>query len=182
MFFGAEPLKVLESRNDRILDYALGNLELSTYFNLKNSELRYQVNAQSQEQAADHCETHLSASLNTAKKQRRPVGRPRTDINQKILPCSGSSDKRRRGPKPKYIFATPQEAALARKERNRKSALESYYRRRRKLETLENEKKRLTEENKALEALLADVKSKGSCVLTDINDNGIDIWLKQHRQ
>ena len=33
-----------------------------------------------------------------------------------------------RGPKPKYLFGTQEEAADARRERNRKAALDSYYR------------------------------------------------------
>lgn len=36
--------------------------------------------------------------------------------------------KRGRGPKPKYVFGSREEAAGARRERNRKAALDSYYR------------------------------------------------------
>lgn len=43
-------------------------------------------------------------------------------------PAGQPFKKSGRGPKPKYIFSTQEEAADARRERNRKAALESYYR------------------------------------------------------
>lgn len=43
-------------------------------------------------------------------------------------PAGQPFKKSGRGPKPKYVFSTQEEAADARRERNRKAALESYYR------------------------------------------------------
>lgn len=119
---------------------------------------------------------------------KRPVGRPRTGIIQHKGLTSrtssgtcGSFAKKRRGPKPKYVYSTPEEAAFARKERNRKSALASYYRRRGRIEHLENEKKRLAKENEALEKLLAKIKCEGGrSMLCKLDNDGINDWLRRH--
>ena len=61
-------------------------------------------------------------------------GRPRKQHNtttaagqQQQQEPQGVKKKSGRGPKPKYIFGTEEEAADARRERNRKAALDSYY-------------------------------------------------------
>jgi hypothetical protein len=67
---------------------------------------------------------------------RRQVGRPRVASASAAAcpPPQGApldpdqqQPKRGRGPKPKYVYQTPGEAADARRDRNRKAALESYY-------------------------------------------------------
>ena len=75
--------------------------------------------------------------------------------------CAGPGPKRGRGPKPKYVFSTQQEALGARRERNRKAALDSYYRKKEQTQTLEAERQRLQQENAALGALLAGMAASG---------------------
>ena len=67
--------------------------------------------------------------------RKRRVGRPRVVAATCDPPPRGHAagaapertTKRARGPKPKYMYNTLEEAADARRERNRKSALESYH-------------------------------------------------------
>ena len=87
--------------------------------------------------------------------------------------------KRGRGPKPKYIFATTDEAQDARKERNRKAALESYYKKRQQKLAMEEEAKQLAAENAALEQLLNELET-GVTQLHEASDDGIDVWLQSH--
>lgn len=85
--------------------------------------------------------------------------------------------KSKRGPKPKYIFQTEEEAATARRERNRKAALKSYYRKRNKIEDLEQEIARLEQENADLDTLLQKIERGEKDVLKRASDDGIDAWL-----
>ncbi|PSC71791.1 cysteine ase [Micractinium conductrix] len=84
-----------------------------------------------------------------------------------------------RGPKPKYVFQTVEEAADARRERNRKAALESYYRKKEHSQRLQAAKDQLLAENAALQQLLGGMRSSGLCPLMEASDAGIDEWLKQ---
>lgn len=67
---------------------------------------------------------------------RRKGGRPRLHHPTAATAAAGASQapaqqpykKGGRGPKPKYLFGSREEAADARRERNRKAALDSYYR------------------------------------------------------
>ena len=121
-------------------------------------------------------------------RQKRRVGRPRVDEPggsgggnswgaNAAAACGGSEGKR--GPKPKYVFETTDEALDARRGRNRKAALESYYKKRQKLESLEEEKERLLAENAALEKLLSGLK-EGTTMLSEPSDNAINTWLQSN--
>jgi hypothetical protein len=123
-------------------------------------------------------------------KPRRPVGRPRAQAppppsagegalavsNGEKGAAEQQQQKRGRGPKPKYIFATNDEALDARKERNRKAALESYYRKRQKTEALNREIRRLEAENARLEQLTVDVAT-GVVVLEEATEECLNAWL-----
>lgn len=83
-----------------------------------------------------------------------------------------------RGPKPKYVFATQEEAADARRERNRKAALESYYKKKEHTERLKRQLAALEAENVALQSLLLEMNTTGLCPLSEASQDGIDAWLK----
>ncbi|KAI7840577.1 hypothetical protein COHA_005730 [Chlorella ohadii] len=83
-----------------------------------------------------------------------------------------------RGPKPKYVFATQEEAADARRERNRKAALESYYKKKERTAQLTSEVAALQAENAALQSLLLEMHTTGLCPLAEASQDGIDAWLK----
>ncbi|KAL4420571.1 hypothetical protein ABPG75_010227 [Micractinium tetrahymenae] len=87
-----------------------------------------------------------------------------------------------RGPKPKYIFQTQEEAADARRERNRKAALESYYRKKEHTTRLQQQLTDLQEENAALQQLLAEMATTGLCPLLEASNEGIDLWLRQRQE
>ena len=89
----------------------------------------------------------------------------------------GATKKRPRGPRPKYVYSTAEEAEIARRERNRKAALASYYRKRQRWTGMEQQAKELEEENAALEKLLAQLQAGGTTTLTEASDAGIDAWL-----
>ena len=112
--------------------------------------------------------------------RKRRVGRPRGFSASATKPSANATEdptqKRTRGPKPKYVFPTPDEAMDARKERNRKAALESYYRKRQRVNEMEQEMNRLMAENKLLESL-ADEMEKGVTTLEEASERGIDVWL-----
>lgn len=118
-----------------------------------------------------------------ARKPKRRVGRPR--VNEacgggiSMAAPAAAAGEGKRGPKPKYVFANPDEAVDARRERNRKAALESYYKKRQKLGALEGEKERLEAENAALENLLTGLQ-QGTTTLSEPSDNGINTWLQTH--
>lgn len=82
--------------------------------------------------AALHQTTLESAAVALVEQHRRRVGRPRTAKTTTGAVATAedpsAQPKRGRGPKPKYVFTSQEAAADARKERNRKAALESYYR------------------------------------------------------
>jgi hypothetical protein len=84
--------------------------------------------AEESEQSIDF-EDFMNAftSRRVGKKSKRLIGRPRGDSSATAFLSVQQSGKISRGPKPKYVFSTPEEAANARRERNRKAALESYY-------------------------------------------------------
>lgn len=87
-------------------------------------------------------------------------------------------EKRGRGPKPKYVFRSKEEAAGARRERNRRAALDSYYKQREHVRALERERDRLLGENTSLERLLGHLQLGGRCPLHELSDAGIDAWLE----
>lgn len=127
-------------------------------------------------------------SSKKTEKPRRPVGRPRSQAPPpSTAPMAGAAagpsaarqQKRGRGPKPKYIFATDDEALDARKERNRKAALESYYRKRQKTDALTQEINRLKAENAKLEKLAVDI-DMGVVVLEEATEEGLGAWLAQN--
>ncbi|KAL4436329.1 hypothetical protein ABPG77_009891 [Micractinium sp. CCAP 211/92] len=97
-------------------------------------------------------------------------------------PAGQPFKKSGRGPKPKYIFSTQEEAADARRERNRKAALESYYRKKEHTERLQRELSDLREENAALQMLLGEMASTGLCPLLEASNEGINLWLAQRKQ
>ncbi|KAK9825843.1 hypothetical protein WJX81_002757 [Elliptochloris bilobata] len=72
---------------------------------------------------------------------------------------SDSSGKRKRGNKPKYVYSTQQEVVAHRCERNRDTALRSYYKRKAEEERLKGEIAALREERTALEGLLQCVRA-----------------------
>ncbi|KAK9807666.1 hypothetical protein WJX72_005764 [[Myrmecia] bisecta] len=61
----------------------------------------------------------------------------------------------RRGAKPKYVYSTHAEAVAHRRERNRKTALKSYYSRKARVDGLRQEMARIDDENRALRFLLS---------------------------
>lgn len=67
-----------------------------------------------------HC-THPALSLSTPAALAAPAA---ADSNPD---ATAPASKRGRGPKPKYVYGSREEAAGARRERNRKAALDSYY-------------------------------------------------------
>jgi hypothetical protein len=69
---------------------------------------------------------------------------------------STAAHKQKRGPKPKYIYKSAEEAAEARKQRNRKAALDSYYKKRNTIQELQDEITRLQRENDLLKSVMAD--------------------------
>lgn len=83
-----------------------------------------------------------------------------------------------RGPKPKYVFTTREEAADARRERNRKAALESYYRKKEHAQRLQAELEAMHTENSALERLLEQMNTTGTCPLPEASNDGINVWLQ----
>lgn len=121
-------------------------------------------------------------------KARRPVGRPRSQSNAPpaaapstaALAAPVQPQKRGRGPKPKYVFATNDEALDARKERNRKAALESYYRKRQKTDALNQEIKRLEAENALLEKLAIKIEHGDVVELEEATEEGLNAWLAQN--
>lgn len=117
------------------------------------------------------------------KKPKRRVGRPRVNEpgGSSIggAAATAAAGEGKRGPKPKYVFSNPDEAVDARRERNRKAALESYYKKRQKLGALEGEKQLLEAENAALEKLLCGLQ-QGTTTLPEASDNGINTWLQTH--
>lgn len=64
-----------------------------------------------------------------------------------------------RGPKPKYVFSDPEQAAAARKERNRAAALQSYYKKKQHTLNLEQQVRELEEEQNKLKLLLDKVEN-----------------------
>jgi len=68
---------------------------------------------------------------------------------------STAAPKKKRGPKPKYLYKSAEEAAEARKQRNRKAALDSYYKKRNTIQELQDEITRLQRENDLLESVMA---------------------------
>ncbi len=141
---------------------------------------------QQQEQQANPL---MLPSSKKTEKPRRPVGRPRSQAPPPSTAptttaaadgaAAGQQQKRGRGPKPKYIFATNDEALDARKERNRKAALESYYRKRQKTDALNQEINRLKAENALLERLAGDL-DLGVVMLEEATEEGLDAWLAQN--
>jgi hypothetical protein len=122
-------------------------------------------------------------------KPRRPVGRPRsqplaplsaTAPSATALAAGGQQQKRGRGPKPKYVFATNDEALDARKERNRKAALDSYYRKRQKADALNQEIKKLEAENALLENLAIKIERGDVVELEEATEEGLNAWLAQN--
>lgn len=95
--------------------------------------------------------------------------------NDTAVPCQ-AADKRGRGPKPKYVFPCQQQAAVARKQRNREAALVSYYRKKARRVELSAEAERLAAENAALERLSAQIQ-RGARPLAEASNQGIDRWL-----
>lgn len=95
--------------------------------------------------------------------------------------CQAAEDlpqkKSGRGPKPKYLFATQGEAADARRERNRKAALDSYYRKKEHTQRLHAEIAALEAQNAALQDLLSEMTSTGLCPLLEASNEGVDMWL-----
>jgi hypothetical protein len=87
--------------------------------------------------------------------------RLKTDRNRRA--CS-SDGQRSRGPKPKYVFQSKEEAIQARRERNRIAAKDSYYKRRNKVASLESEKLDLVRQNALLKELLHGIEN-GTLVL-----------------
>lgn len=77
--------------------------------------------------------------------------------------------KRPRGPKPKYVFSDPEQAAAARRERNRATALQSYYKKKNHTKNLELQVWELEEENNKLIQLLQHVE-EGSVSIQDEGD------------
>lgn len=75
-----------------------------------------------------------------------------TAVKKKIV-------KKPRGPKPKYIFSNPEQAAAARKERNRAAALQSYYKKKNHTLNLEAQVRELEEEQNKLTMLLEQVEN-----------------------
>ncbi|WPT16836.1 hypothetical protein PSENEW3_00004844 [Picochlorum sp. SENEW3] len=88
--------------------------------------------------------------------------------------------KRTRGPKPKYIYSSKEQAAAARKERNRQAALNSYYKRRQRTQDLEKEVDHLSKENSMLQKLLQDVQEGRANPLEVCSMEKIDIYLREH--
>lgn len=96
---------------------------------------------------------------------------------------AGKDAKRPRGPKPKYVYSTTEEAVDARRERNRRAALNSYYRKRSRVESLESEARRLDSENSALEQLLVKLAEHAvpEELLTKLRtDEDINVWLEDN--
>ncbi|KAI3430846.1 hypothetical protein D9Q98_009257 [Chlorella vulgaris] len=83
-----------------------------------------------------------------------------------------------RGPKPKYIFGTRAEAADARRERNRKAALDSYYKKKEHTKRLQAELSALRSENDALQQLLREMNATGLCPLPEASNDGVNMWLQ----
>jgi len=139
---------------------------------------------------SDPCEPCSSAPTKAPK---RKVGRPRIsratsapDSQGTETPSSGAGREREdgelgkrrgRGPRPKYHYRSAEEAADARRERNRKAALESYYRKRDRAVALQEEQERLAQENAALERLLEQVES-GAATLSGATEEAVDAWLR----
>lgn len=126
--------------------------------------------------------------------RRKRVGRPRVQqavsTNPKeptgggelnITESHDNKRKSRRGPKPKYRYSNSQEALDARRERNRQAAMNSYYRKREKLEALEAEVRRLEEENEALRKLEQGLKD-GNIREAIVSNECIDEWLLMNRK
>lgn len=67
--------------------------------------------------------------------------------------------RRPRGPKPKYVFSSPEQAAAARRERNRAAALQSYYKKRNHTMNLEQQVRELEDEQNKLTMLLEHVEN-----------------------
>jgi hypothetical protein len=103
-----------------------------------------------------------------------------------ISALAGKDAKRPRGPKPKYVYLTTEEAVDARRERNRRAALDSYYRKRGQVESLESEARRLESENSALAQLLVKLEEHHALPEEKLNklrtDEGIDAWLEGYNE
>jgi hypothetical protein len=110
---------------------------------------------------------------------KRGGGRPRKECSSLSSSELGVA-KQRRGPKPKYVFPSPDEAAKARKARNRKAALDSYYKKKGRVSELQAEISRLKIENFALEALSNEIENSGVSPLGVASDAGVDAWLAQN--
>ncbi|KAK9807665.1 hypothetical protein WJX72_005764 [[Myrmecia] bisecta] len=91
----------------------------------------------------------------------RRRGRPRSyNTSLPGLTASGACSsprqpQARRGAKPKYVYSTHAEAVAHRRERNRKTALKSYYSRKARVDGLRQEMARIDDENRALRFLLS---------------------------
>ena len=136
----------------------------------------------SQDTSGEHSAMNGESRHSNLKK--RP-GRPQLydlDVQLNDIPVadSGSEDshckKKARGPKPKYVYSSAEQAAAARRQRNRKTALESYYRRREKIQNLEKEVSQLEQENKRLCQLLDEVNA-GTATVHECAD--IDAYLEK---
>lgn len=110
--------------------------------------------------------------------QRKRVGRPR--VNRPAATKKRGDAQPTRGPKPKYVFQSNEEAADARRERNRQAAIESYYKRRQRVQQLETEISRLTQENAALEELHKQITSGAPHSLLSPSMEGVQSWLNSH--
>jgi Basic region leucine zipper len=105
----------------------------------------------------------------------KKVGRPR--ISRPPPVQNTTRGKRTRGPKPKYVFQSNEEAANARRERNRQAALNSYYRKREYIQELQTEISRLERENAALSELHQQIASGAPHSLLEPSEAGIGSWL-----
>lgn len=93
--------------------------------------------------------------------------------------CMKSVPKRSksgRGPKTKYVYSSAEQAAEARRQRNRETARASYYKRRHLIQQLEDDINSLETENKKLKVLFDGVQ-EGSIVLDLTSEEAIDKWL-----
>ena len=86
--------------------------------------------------------------------------------------------ERGRGPKPKNAYRSVEEAADARRERNRKAALESYYKKRERIDALEQEVAGLEGQNATLAMLLGRLQAGEPSPLAEPTERGLDAWLQ----
>jgi len=104
------------------------------------------------------------------------------DVEESTAKKKKETMKRARGPKPKYIYSSKEQAAAARKERNRQTALNSYYKRRQRIQDLEKEVSHLSEENSKLQTLLQDVQEGRANPQDLFSMEEIDRYLREHGQ